>query len=177
MGFEADWRELQHRFLRYRDTGAADDAHFFFENVSQVLSGFFRRRLSRPEDVADLVQMSLVKIHAARFSFDESQSLKPWVFTVASRVLIDVFRKRGRDPLMFVAGPEVASEAEPSGSDLSEKLEVARAGLRPADQEILSLYAEDDLSVRDIAARVGSSEGAVKVRLHRIYKFIWNSLS
>ena len=48
----------------------------------------------------------------------------------------------------------------------------AVAGLPRVQREIVSLLKYEDLSVRDVARRMGMSEAAVKASAHRGYKLL-----
>jgi RNA polymerase sigma-70 factor (ECF subfamily) len=52
---------------------------------------------------------------------------------------------------------------------VSERLALAMASLPRVQREVVSLLKFDDLSVREVAARLGLSESAVKTTAHRGY--------
>ena len=55
---------------------------------------------------------------------------------------------------------------------LSDTLAHAVAGLPRVQREVVSLLKYEDLSVREVARRLGMSEAAVKTTAHRGYKML-----
>lgn len=182
-----DWSALQALFERYR-SGDPHAARCLFTELTRRLRGFFRIRVGSDEAVTDLAQAAALKIHFARDRFDSSRSLKAWVFTIAERCLIDHFRHfrhsgRRNDSLSAAEGalegadsegrplelPAAGASAEAKLS-LTQELGQALAALLPIDQTIVYLYGVEELSMAEIAAAVGMTEGAVKVRAHRSYQ-------
>lgn len=70
------------------------------------------------------------------------------------------------------AGPEEATEER----ELEQVIFEAIATLPSGDRDATLFFYFDQLSVREIAARLGTSAGAVKVRLHRIRTRLKESL-
>lgn len=172
----ADWENLQRLFLAYRDGDTAAARPLFLE-LSSVLTGYYRARMSDfGSGGEDLVQATLLKVHFARDRFDESLSLKTWIFTIASRALIDHWRGRDPEELGGEEG-ETAAAAVPDTElapdlrlSLRQQAEEALRDLKPTDRAIVYLFGVEELSMAEIAASLGISEGAVKVRAHRAYK-------
>ncbi len=168
-----DWEHLRGLFLAYR-LGDQAAARLVFSEMEKAVRGYYRARLGyQSTETDDLTQICLLKIHFSRDRFDALQSLKTWVFTIASRCLIDHWRKLGSRQ----EGSLDELEAEiPEGNlphdlrfEYSEDLEKALATLKPTDRSIVYLYGVEGLSMQEVAQTVGLSEGAVKVRAHRSY--------
>lgn len=169
-----DWDQLRVTFEAYR-RGDQAAARAVFGEIERAVHGFYRARLGggSPE-VEDLTQVCLLKIHFGRDRFDATQSLKTWVFTIASRCLVDHWRKLGKRQEASLDG-ELAEEIPEENLALDlrleyhEGLERALSTLKPTDRSIVYLYGVEGLSMQEIAGAVGLSEGAVKVRAHRSY--------
>lgn len=133
-------------------------------------------RTGSNEDAADLAQACLLKLHFARDRYDPERSFKTWVFTVASRCLIDHWRS-GKNHLKMDSldgegdAPELASPELPHDLRLefNEELTLALGTLKPIDRTIVYLYGVEGLAMAEVAKTVGLSEAAVKVRAHRSY--------
>jgi RNA polymerase sigma factor (sigma-70 family) len=169
-----DWDQLRATFLAYRQGDKAATRAVFAE-LELAVKGYYRARMgpSTPE-VEDLTQICLLKLHFNRDRFDGTQSLKAWVFTIASRCLIDHWRKLGARPEAQADREifeEIAETSLPHHLQLEygEALEKALTALKPTDRSIVYLYGVEGLSMAEIAEAVGLSEGAVKVRAHRSY--------
>jgi RNA polymerase sigma-70 factor (ECF subfamily) len=90
----------------------------------------------------------------------------PWCYGVARGCLANAVRSDQRRLRLVsrLAGEPRYEPAEPSGdADLDEAL----ASMRPADRELLHLWAWEDLAPREIAVVLGITPNAVSIRLHR----------
>jgi RNA polymerase sigma-70 factor (ECF subfamily) len=144
----------------------------FLRDLAVLLRGFFRRRLaSLPDEVEDLVQETLIAVHNKRHTYLPDQPVTAWLHAIARYKLVDLLRARSarealHDPLDdevddFVAAP--VERADEARRDLLQLL----ADL-PERQRLPIQYLKiEGLSVREVAARTGMSESAVKIGVHR----------
>jgi len=151
--------------------GDAAAYHAFLKQLSALLRGYFRSRLTRmPDEVEDLVQETLLAIHNQRHTYDSAQPLTAWVYAIARYKLVDLFRRRaGREALHTPLEDELAifaaseTEASDARRDVSKLLAVL-----PERQRLPIVYVKlDGLSVAEAARKTGMSESAVKVGIHR----------
>jgi RNA polymerase sigma-70 factor (ECF subfamily) len=145
------------------------------EDLAHVLRGVVRRGFASAgvarNDVEDVVQDVLLAIHLKRHTWDSSMPLGPWVLAIARNKMIDDFRRRGRRPEV----PVDLTEFEFEGGDQQAAIDahdVARVlnGLSKRNREIVQAISIDGHSARDVAERLGMSEIAVRVALHRSLK-------
>ena len=114
------------------------------------------------------MQDVLLAIHLKRHTYDTSQPFTPWVWGVARYKLLDHFRRVGarRAVPLEDAGELFAEENVEEGAvrrDVSRLLSTL-----PARQQGLFRDVKlTGLSVREAADRVGMTETAAKVSLHR----------
>ena len=116
----------------------------------------------------DLVQETFVRLWRSAHRYDRSRSsVRTFVFTLARRAAIDLWRRRG------VAVPHELSEPEAEGAAGNEAFEQlllrlavgeALAELSPAHREVLELAYREDLTQAQIAERLGIPLGTVKTR-------------
>lgn len=175
----ADWDALRTTFLSYRD-GDSLVVERLFSVLGRMIRSFFLARTQNAADSDDLMQAALLKIHLARHSFNQTLSLKTWVFTIAHRTLIDHWRKRSdrnsSDSLEEIG--DYSDLADSSVADVINQLSLrqllkdALGHLKPLDRTIVYLNTEEGLTMAEIAAVVGSTEGAIKVRMHRTFKVL-----
>jgi RNA polymerase sigma factor (sigma-70 family) len=154
---------------------AGDAAAFrvIFARYAPLLLRAMLRELYVREEANDLVQQTFLQLHRARADFDPGQKLKPWVFTIAMNLKREYFRKKKRRPERSL---EADSIPEPAVAALGAARVDARRTLArvldglPADQrEVIELHWFDGLEFPEVAAVVGASVSAVKVRAHRGY--------
>jgi RNA polymerase sigma factor (sigma-70 family) len=143
--------------------------------LAREARGFVGRRVGWAEWAEDVVQDVLLTVHRARASYDPARPFAPWFYAIASSRLVDALRSRRRLSMREVVDEEaVARRAAPSVDThaLSDTLAHAVAGLPRVQREVVSLLKYEDLSVREVARRLGMSEAAVKTTAHRGYKML-----
>ena len=133
-------------------------------------AAFARARLG-DADVEDAVQETLLAIHLKRHTWDPGQKLGPWVSAIARHKIIDAMRRRGArraEPIedfeAFLAAPE--PEDPHALSDARKLMET----LNPRQRDIVQSISLDGQSIAATASRLGMTEVAVRVALHRALK-------
>jgi RNA polymerase sigma-70 factor (ECF subfamily) len=173
-----EWKLVQQLFLAYL-SGDTSVINELFLSLGRNVKGFFLVRTRSETDSDDLTQATLLKIHLSRQSYDSRLSLKTWVFTIAHRTLIDHWRKRSRVDAFEASdnSDNLADYADTSASvelssliALRAVLEKALDTLKPLDRSIVYLGVVEGLSMAELAVVMHSTEGAIKVRLHRLLK-------
>jgi len=146
------WRDVHPALLRYLRVLAKD------ETIA--------------EDVAAEVWVDVTR-RLADFVGDES-AFRGWLFTLARRRTIDVWRQAQRNPVHLTG--DDAELDRPGGSDTAdsalERMGTQRAleliASLPRDQaEAIALRVIAGLDVKDVARLLGKRPGAVRVAAHR----------
>lgn len=148
--------------------------------VAREARSFVGRRVAWADWTEDVVQEVLLTVHRTRHTYDPARPFAPWFYAIASSRLIDVLRSRKRVTTREVADEDaIAAQPAPhrdglaeGPSDVSEALAQAVARLPRVQREVVSLLKYEDLSVREVAARMQMTEGAVKAMAHRGYKVL-----
>ena len=145
--------------------------------LARAARRFARGRLGDVPWLDDVVQETLLSIHAARHTYDARRPFAPWFYAILSSRLIDVLRKERRvqsRELVADVLPEshVVAAAYADGRDEVdfERVKAALAALPPRQREVVSALKLEDESVKDVSRRLGMSESAVKVTAHRGYQ-------
>ena len=140
-----------------------------FRRHHASVRGYCSRRVSG--DVDDLVAIVFGVAWRKRASVPDPAL--PWLYAVAAREVLHRHRSEGRR-----AGYEerAAARREPAADPFAEvddrlarrgAIATAMGRLRPADAEILRLWAWEDLSAPEIAVVLEISAATARVRLHR----------
>ena len=167
-GREDEWTDLM------RSANAGDNAayHRLLKAVTPVLRAGARRGLARagqPVDQSeDIVQDILLAVHLKRHTWDANAPFTPWLFAIARNKLIDALRRRGRRVFVNIddfsetlAGAPVEESVPPS--EVTTHLN----GLPKRQRDVLQSIAVDSASIKETAAKLSMTEGAVRVALHR----------
>jgi RNA polymerase sigma-70 factor (ECF subfamily) len=182
---DAIWVDLETEFALYLQ-GDSQAVGPLFQQLKKSLFAYFKVRLNELADVEDLTQATLLKIHFSRDRYDPKRSLKTWVFTIASRTLIDHYRgnsseekhlgtrsndfedgELGEDELERIASGLIGPDYQ---TELSHDLNLALMTLKPIDRSVVYLYGVEGLSLAEIGQALHTTEAAAKVRAHRAYQ-------
>jgi RNA polymerase sigma-70 factor, ECF subfamily len=165
---EPQWAALMRAALR----GDAGSYRRLLDALAPVLRGLVRRGLAHhklgPDDVEDVVQETLLALHLKRHTWDEAQPLMPWVRAIARNKMIDSLRRRGREAHLPIEdfAELLAGDPEPArmnGVDARRVIE----RLKGREREIVVAISIEGATAREVAERLGMTEGAVRVALHR----------
>jgi RNA polymerase sigma factor (sigma-70 family) len=165
---EFHWAGLMRAAIR----GDVKSYHRLLKELAPVLralakQGFARRGLGS-EDVEDVVQETLLALHLKRGTWDERQSFSPWVYAITRNKLIDNLRRRGRGVHLAIDDIGELPAADEQVADLnSVDAERLIAKLQGRQREIVVAISIEGVGARQVAERMGMTEGAVRVALHR----------
>ncbi|MGX5802877.1 sigma-70 family RNA polymerase sigma factor [Bradyrhizobium sp. Arg314] len=140
----------------------------FLHRIAALVRGFVRRKIVQGGvDPEDVVQETLLAIHVKRHTWRPDAPVLPWVYAIARFKLIDAFRRRGRR-IEVEIGEIAETFAEPEAETVSDR-DINRAldGLPPAQRSVVSSISVDGHSIGETATKLGISETAVRVSLHR----------
>lgn len=129
-------------------------------------------------DVEDVVQLVMLAAHLKRHTWDQTKPLGPWIQAIARNKMIDELRRRGRKGEVPIDG--LIDQLEAGGQDDGIYAhDVARIldKLPERHRDIVQSITIDGQSARDVAARLGMSEVAVRVSLHRSLKTLAQTYS
>ena len=118
---------------------------------------------------ADATQQAFIKAWRAASTYDPERSFGPWIYAIARRTAIDIYRKRARvvvsDQVDVVSmGPELET--------VWEVFEVRAAldQLPDEERQVVKLSHFDGLTHLEIADQLGVPVGTVKSRSHRAHQ-------
>lgn len=145
--------------------------------LSSTARQYARNRLGEVAWLDDVMQETLLTIHASRRTYDPRRPFAPWFYAILSSRMIDVLRKHRR-----VSAREFATDAlpeppfsskpvpDPSEAIDSRRLKAALDALPDRQREIVRALKLEDKSVKDVSEQLGMTPSAVKVAAHRGYK-------
>ena len=168
---EDEWADA----LRAGLAGDAIAYRRFLQSVTPFLRAVAIRRCAQlgasRSDAEDVVQDVLLAIHLKRGTWDAKRPIGPWVATIVRNKVIDAFRRRGRhidvpidDVIETLGAPE--TEQDPDRGTVERLI----ARLKPAQRAVVMSISVEGVSIKQTAERLGMTEGAVRVTLHRALK-------
>lgn len=72
------------------------DIVYVWSEYRASLLAFLRSKVSNPEDADDLLQEILLKAHQSMSDLGQVESLKAWLFQIASNTITDFYRRKRR---------------------------------------------------------------------------------
>ena len=160
------------RLMRAARNGDDEAYRQLLGRVAVWLRGVARRGLVRAgrgvEDSEDIVQETLLAMHLKRDSWDGSQPLEPWLHAIARHKLVDHLRRRGfRDHVDIDDHADTLAAPQPAEAGAAADARQMLSSLPERQRRIVEAISVEGHSARDVGARLGMSEGAVRVALHR----------
>jgi len=167
----ADQGEQLDRLMRAALAGDQSAYRSFLMEAAGRLRAFLRRRLpsSATNDLEDLVQETLLAVHAKRHTFDPREPVGPWLYAIARYRMIDMIRRRRTEGVRVdLEGlAELPEESDPE--QMTAALDINRLiATLPRQMRVpIELTKLEGMSVQEAAVRAGMSVSAIKVGVHR----------
>ncbi|WP_207505934.1 RNA polymerase sigma factor [Telluribacter humicola] len=154
--------------------GDLDKMGLLFERYHRELFGYLYHMSGRPDVSEDIVQTVFYRMLKYRHTFTGEGSFRSWMYHLARNVLVDTAQKNKRmayhhDMVEYdekIGGDLAADEPLQKEQELAV-LQEALSGLSPEHREVLVLSRFQELKYEEIARILDTTEGAIKVRVHR----------
>jgi RNA polymerase sigma-70 factor (ECF subfamily) len=150
--------------------GDPDALGLLYDRHAARLFAFFARLTGRRDASEDLVQDTFLRILKYRSSFRGERGFVVWMYRIARNVFADYCSSRRTGDVPLVDEHEAPGSTPFERVERDEEIALLRRalGALPADRrEVIVLCRYEGLSHEEVAALVGCSVGALKVRLHR----------
>ncbi len=130
------------------------------------------------EDARDVVQETYLRVHKGLKKFRRDAQFSTWIHRITANCASTFLTRRGRnahdplpdDPVIEDLNPQRDPEFQADVDVLRGQLTEALRSLPPKLRAVVVLRDIYDLPHEDIAAELGITESAAKVRLHRARK-------
>lgn len=139
-----------------------------WEEFSQTLLEFIRKRVNDPADAEDILQDVFIKIHTHIDSLQEDGRLVSWLYQITRNTIIDYYRTRRPAldlPETLAVYPEPV-ESEPE-AQLAAGLRDFMGVLPDQYRQAIVLTDLEGLKQSDLADRLGLSLSGAKSRVQR----------
>jgi RNA polymerase sigma-70 factor (ECF subfamily) len=140
-----------------------------YEAMEKPLYRFVLQKLNDPFRAADILHDVFLDTWRGAAGFGGKSSVKTWMFAIAYRKVMDVFRREGR-----LAGEDELPDRPDDSPDAVQCLIAAQeqailrdclGALKPDHRAAIDLTFFEDMSYREIAEVTGVPEGTVKTRV------------
>ena len=143
--------------------------------AASAARAFVRARLGAAPWADDVVQETLLTVHLARHTYDPTRPFAPWFYAILRSRFVDAARRHkrvaAREVMVDVLPDPTPTNTGARGEEVDvDRLRASLAALPERQREVIVGLKYRDESVRELAARLGLTESAVKVTAHRGYK-------
>ncbi|OQC06901.1 MAG: ECF RNA polymerase sigma factor SigW [Candidatus Hydrogenedentes bacterium ADurb.Bin101] len=134
------------------------------------------------ESAREIAQETFLRVYTARERFDDTRVFRPWMLCIARNMCLNILKRRKIIPMESLDALEMneAGEVRPSAkastgnpfegivSDERKNLLLNILNkLAPEVREVLVMRYFEQMSSREIAEVLETTEGAVRTRIHR----------
>jgi RNA polymerase sigma-70 factor (ECF subfamily) len=161
------------RLMVAAQRGDRESYEALLSRIAGIAQAFVRKRAGDVVWVDDVVQESLLAVHRARHTYDAARPFAPWLYAIIQNRFIDALRAQRRRVMRELQVDTLAESGERASQERLALLgDVRRAVSTLPDHQrrVIELLKFEELSVREVAARLGMSETNVKVTAHRGYR-------
>lgn len=154
------------------------------EDFSEQLRQYFERTVGNRETADDLLQETLIRIARGLPGFEGRSSIKTWVYTIATRLVTDHFRRKENRAHMI----EMESAPEISDSEIDVESRLVIEEMNSCVREVIDSLPEDyrtalvlydlqGLTAAATAEACGCTLATAKIRIHRARARLKNALN
>lgn len=141
-----------------------------YQRYSGKVEAYIRSRVGNPQDVEDMVSQVFLKVcqNIDRFS-EEKAAHSTWIYAITHNVVIDYYRKRGRDSPIKLCGelPQLPERDKNLEGILEEEcletLAEVLEKLEERERDLVLLHYYKNKSLKEVAAIMGMSYSNTRV--------------
>ncbi len=145
-----------------------------YDRYESKIYSYIYHRVGNPNLAQDLTsQVFLRMLEAIQNERAWKTSFSGWLYRIAHNLVIDHYRRRGRstqvsyDDMPYLVSDKEGPEHAAERSFAAERLRSAINRLTEEQAQVVTLRFLEDLSIAEVAAAMGKTEGAVKALQYR----------
>lgn len=149
--------------------GNLDGLTILFDRYHLKIFNFFNKMTRNKSVSEDLTQDVFFKIMKYKSSY-KSGNFASWIYTVARNIFSTYYQKGKKERANMIDDDTMSSNEIPTtnaNNDELNHLQKAVLKLSISDRELIIMNRYQEIKYKQIAIILGSTEGAVKVRVHR----------
>jgi RNA polymerase sigma-70 factor, ECF subfamily len=146
----------------------------FLTQIMPILRGVVAKKITSA-DVEDVLQEVLISIHKARHTYDGKRPIMPWLIAIARFRMLDHLRKHYAQMRHKTSNFD---DLENILSDVTKEFWVSESiddllqEVTEKNKQILTMMHVEGYTAKEVGAKIGMNESAVKVAAHRAIKKI-----
>lgn len=152
--------------------GELKQLSILFDRYHVRIFNFFNKMVQNKMVSEDLTQEVFVKVLKYRTSY-KSGNFTSWIYTIARNIFSSYYQKQKKERTNIIENDLVGTEENlitESNQEELEHLQKSLLRLNKTDRELIVMHRFQEINYGQIAEIIGSSEGAVKVKVHRALK-------
>ncbi len=136
-----------------------------------VIRRYLARRLFNKNNIEEITQEILLALHTARHTYLPQLPFDRWLYSIARYKMIDALRKMYRHDNNAETNIEIETFSAISTNDsddgFTKDLHQALMQLTSKQKDIVTLAKLEGYTAAEVAKKLGMTETAVKVSIHR----------
>jgi len=141
--------------------------------VQQLLFGFLFKRLADREQAREVLQRTNLVLCRKAENYEPGTNFKAWAMTVANFEVMAYRKTQVRERLVFTDEVDAMIGPDEEGRSFAQADRVAQLShclksMSLKNRELLDWRYQGERTMEKIAEDIGSTIGAVKVKLHRL---------
>ena len=144
-----------------------------YERYKSVLFNYFLRTTGDNDSSNDLVMETFERVYKYRNSYMYPKKVRTWIFSIASNLLRDYFKKAKKLKALNLSDVEIITNYPQYSMDEAYKnnlLQKALNHLKPSQRNIITMYYLLEMSYEDIAACQNISINNARITVCRALK-------
>lgn len=151
-----------------------------YRTMEQPLYRFINQKLNDPFASHDILHDVFMNIWASAARFEAKSSVRTWMFAIAYRKVMDVFRSGSRvevtDRLPEMVDESASAFDEVARAEQASGIRACLDKLKAEQRAVVELAFFEDMSYREIAKVVDAPEGTVKTRIYHAKQLLLRCL-
>ena len=141
---------------------------------AQAIARFLAAAGAEAGEVEDLVQETFIRAFRAIDSWRGDAAFRSWLFTIASNLLRDAYRRRKGKTMVGLEDQPLAAGDDPDarleGKEAERRLRQGLETLPRLQREVFLLRAQQGLDYDSIAKSLSTTPGSARVHYHHAVK-------
>ncbi|QBY05861.1 RNA polymerase sigma factor SigZ [Thalassotalea sp. HSM 43] len=135
-----------------------------WQQYRSLLHKFLSSKINNPQDVDDLLQTILIKVHKNLSQLNDASSVKPWLMQIASNTITDFYRQQAKHKQLNAADLWYEDDDE-TEHQLAKCIKPFIDCLEPDTAELLWLVDIQGVAQKHLAETKGIGYSTLKSRI------------